>query len=66
MSDSDIPRMPESFARAIFIEAIRTNRAAELFECLLGGGSATIDFNDGQLVMVSAAEMADMWNRPPA
>lgn len=50
--------MPEGFARAILMAAIKENRSAELLECLFDGGSATVD--NGTLVLATA-DMLDQF-----
>lgn len=46
-----------NMARAIVKAAIDEGREAQLIDCLLDGGSATIDFGSKKLTLVSAAEL---------
>ena len=57
--------IPEQFARAVFERAIQQQRAAELFETLMDGGSATIDYVTGELTIVTGPELAQMVSPPP-
>jgi hypothetical protein len=50
----------ETLARAIFMQAIREERCAELLHCLFDGGSATVDAVTGKLVVVSSDQLAAM------
>lgn len=55
--------MPDVFhpmATAIFRKALADDRCGEVMECLFDGGSVTIDIVTGELVLVSAAALAQM------
>ena len=56
---------PEPLVAAILGQAIKEGRAAELWDVLSGGGSATIDTQTGKLVTANAEVLQQMWNRPP-
>ena len=45
-------------AHKVFERARIEKREGELFECLLEGGGATVDFQTGQLVLVSATQLS--------
>lgn len=53
-------RMPEDRAAAIFLAAIDERRASELLECLWAGGSATVDWQSGKLVLVDTDTLAQL------
>lgn len=49
----------DMMARLIFEAALAGDRCGELLECLLEGGSATVD-PDGQLILVDADTLRKM------
>jgi hypothetical protein len=65
---------PEDFAAGIFRTAIAEGRAGELLDCLLEGGSCTVDPLTGKLMLATAEQIrglfvldlgpADETNRP--
>ena len=65
MTSSTGFEFPEPLIAAILGQAIKEGRAAELWEVLTAGGSATIDAQTGKLVTASAEALEQMWNRPP-
>ncbi len=46
-----------ALANRIFIQAISESRAQDLLDCLLHGGSCTVDAITGQLVLISAEQV---------
>jgi len=50
----------EPLGRMILHRAINEGRCAELLECLMGGGSATVHERNGRLVLVSGEQLAAM------
>ena len=50
-----------ALAEAILHAALRENREAELLNCLANGGSATIDMQTHQLVLVSGHALESMF-----
>lgn len=48
---SSEPSRDEFMARAVFQAALKEDRCAELWECLTGGGSATVDAVTRKLVV---------------
>lgn len=59
--------LPEAFARTLLMVAVAEGRAAELLDCLHGGGSATVD-QHGLLALVTGEQLADMmtpWDDEP-
>lgn len=50
--------VPELVARRILGAAIAEDRCAELLNCLFDGGSATVDAATGNLVLVTADQLA--------
>jgi hypothetical protein len=53
------PTIPEEYAAAILLAAIKKGRASELLMCLFGGGSCTLS-PSGALVMVDGDTLAKL------
>ena len=53
--------MSEELAKAILARAIAERRAAELFECLAMGGSATLNQYDSSLVLITREQLKEMF-----
>lgn len=49
--------IPERLAAQILYTAIREGRASELLDCLMKGGSCTIDAMTGELVLVTGEQL---------
>lgn len=53
--------MSEEMARAILEAAISEGRCAEFMDCLLDGGSATVDRGTGELVLATSEMLRAMF-----
>lgn len=51
-------------ARRVFYQALIENRAGEVLDCLINGGSATVD-PEGKLILFPAEFMAQLWDDAP-
>lgn len=47
--------------REMFARALLDNRCTELLECVAAGGSATIDARSGELVLITAEQLASLF-----
>ena len=55
---SDEHGFPEPFAKRILAAAIQEDRAGDLLVCLMSGGAATVDAQDGTLVLISGDQLS--------
>ena len=52
--------LPESFCRQIVAAALAEERCSELLECLMEGGSCTVDATTHKLVLVGGNQIRQM------
>jgi hypothetical protein len=52
--------LPESWCRQIVVAALSEERCAELLECLIEGGSCTLDAATKRLVLVSGKQLQQL------
>ena len=61
---TDMDALMSRVARRLFTAALEQDRAGQLYNALISGGSATIDATDGQLVIIDADILAALVTGP--